>query len=64
MEKSFTLDNYKYLSEGEKLTRNIKQRKKTELKPSEYAVRNILNYSRAVSIFQTHNAGLVTLILN
>ncbi len=32
--------------------------------PSEYVIRNILNYSRALSIIKTHEAGTLKMVMN
>ena len=35
-----------------------------EVSPSDSVIRNILNYSRALSVLSTHNSGIIRLVMN
>jgi hypothetical protein len=64
MKKTFTQENSDFYSLHEDETElNVREKDSVNL-PSESVVRNILNYSRALMVFHTRNAGLVKLILN
>ncbi len=40
------------------------KRKKNETGPSASVIRNILNYSKALSVLHTKDAGMIHLVLN
>lgn len=63
MDQNFTLkDADRYWKEVEKLSGDINPSDKTG--PGKMALMNILNYSRALSIFKTGTAGNVRVVLN
>jgi len=35
-----------------------------EVSPSDSVIRNILNYSKALAILNTHNSGIIRLVMN
>ncbi|MEI6456705.1 MAG: hypothetical protein WCO93_10500 [bacterium] len=41
-----------------------KRRKRHEMSPSESVIRNILNYSKALSVFSTPETGIINLVMN
>jgi len=41
-----------------------KRRKRNEMHPSESVIRNILNYSKALSVFNTQDTGIINLVMN
>lgn len=45
-------------------TPSEKRRKRNEMNPSESVIRNILNYSKAVSVYKTEDAGIINLVMN
>jgi hypothetical protein len=45
-------------------TPSDKRRRRTEINPSESVIRNILNYSKALSVYSTQDAGIINLVMN
>jgi hypothetical protein len=41
-----------------------KRRRRNEMNPSESVIRNILNYSKALSVYSTQDAGIINLVMN
>ncbi len=41
-----------------------KRRKRDEMNPSESVIRNILNYSKALSVCATKDTGIINLVMN
>jgi hypothetical protein len=70
MRKSLTLSSLTSFSPGSKsghLTRKNasgKRKERHDVSPSEFVIRNILNYSRALTVFQTEEAGIVKMVMN
>ena len=60
MDKTFTLDNQSDLPSNE----NVPEFTKDDLTPGEHLLKNIMNYSRALSVLKTQYLGSVNLILN
>jgi len=40
------------------------RKNRNEVSPSDSVVRNILNYSKALTIFATHDTGIIRLVMN
>ncbi|MBC8314046.1 MAG: hypothetical protein ISR57_00450 [Bacteroidales bacterium] len=40
------------------------QKNNKSVSPREYVIRNILNYSKSLSILKTHRTGTITLVMN
>ncbi len=59
MEKTFTLDDHSYLPSKN----NVPVFSVSDFTPGDHLIKNILNYSRALSVLKTH-MGTVNLILN
>ena len=59
MEKTSTLDDHSYLPSKE----NVPEFSVSDFTPGDHLIRNILNYSRALSVLKTQ-MGSVNLILN
>jgi hypothetical protein len=70
MRKSLTLSSLTPFSSGSKcgsFTRKYssgKKKEKRDVSPSEYVIRNILNYSLALNVFKTEEAGIVKMVMN
>jgi hypothetical protein len=45
-------------------TLQSKKSERHDVSPREFVIRNILNYSLALSVFQTTEAGFVTMVMN
>lgn len=43
---------------------NEVQKNNKNVSPSEYVIRNILNYSKSLSTCQTHQTGILFLVMN
>lgn len=41
-----------------------KRHKRQETGPSESVIRNILNYSKALEVYQTQDSGIINLVMN
>jgi hypothetical protein len=39
-------------------------KEKSQISPSEYIIRNLLNYSKALEILKTENTGNVNMVMN
>jgi len=70
MRKHFTLDSLasitskKKTSAGEKKSYSGKKTERHDVSPREFIIRNILNYSMALSVIQTKEAGCVKMMMN
>jgi len=70
MRKSITLSSLTPFSPGSKTgsyTRRIssgKRKERRDVSPSESVIRNILNYSMALNVFQTEETGIVRMVMN
>jgi len=70
MRKHFTLDSLtsitskKKTSTREKKSYSGKKTERYDVSPREFIIRNILNYSMALSVIQTKEAGCVKMMMN
>lgn len=53
-----------YLTSRGNVNSSDKRRKRHEMSPSESVIRNILNYSKALSVFSTPETGIINLVMN
>ncbi len=63
MKRSFTFSFGNAVSEGKSNPDDIQKNNKS-VSPSEYVIRNILNYSKSLSTCQTHQIGTMFLVMN
>jgi len=64
MEKRFTFNNILSKAYTEAKTSDTNSEFMRKAKPHRQVIDTILNYSKALSVYQTHNAGLVKLNSN
>jgi len=53
-----------YLTSKGNITSSDRRRKRNEMSPSESVIRNILNYSKALSVLKTPETGIINLVMN
>jgi len=61
MKRNITM--YSLTSKGNFISPD-RRRKKHEMSPSESVIRNILNYSKALTVFKTPETGIINLVMN
>jgi len=70
MRKPLTLCNKSSLSEPETSFRNNKspfratKMKRNSVSPGEIVIRNLMNYSKALSVLNTKETGIVNVVMN
>ena len=64
MKRNATISSFYSTVQGKSTPDKMKGRKRASGSPCESVIRNLLNYSKALSVLQTKDTGILNLVMN